>query len=122
MTMHPYDRHLARALDRMGATYAVSDILIAIAEDKMQSFAEGDSWAVTKIVNFPRARMLEIMVALGDLKACRRLHDRILDFARENDIGLVQAFGRRGWIDDAKSHGWKVRTASYLYQKELEKR
>ena len=85
----------------------------------MQSFMEGDSWAVTKIVNFPRARMLEIMVALGELEACRRLHDRILDSARENDIGLVQAYGRRGWNADAKSHGWKVRTTSYLYQKEL---
>ena len=119
MNAHPYDRHLARALDRMGATYSTSDILTAIAENRMQSFMEGDSWAVTKIVNFPRARMLEVMVALGELEACRRLHDRILDFARENDIGLVQAYGRRGWNADAKSHGWKVRTTSYLYQKEL---
>ena len=117
--MHPYHRHLARTLDRMGGTYSVQDILAGVAEGKMQSFMEGDSWAVTKTVNFPRARLLEIMVALGDLQECRCLHDRILDFARENDIGLVQAYGRRGWNPDAKSHGWKVRTTSYLYQKEL---
>lgn len=85
----------------------------------MQSFAEGDSWAVTQICNFPRAKVLEILVALGDLEACRKLHDRIIQFADEHDIGLVQAYGRRGWISDAKSHGWKVRTTSYLYQREL---
>ena len=57
----------------MGGFYTLNDILTSIAEGKMQSFMEGDSWAVTKIVNFPRARLLEIMVALGNLdEACRR--------------------------------------------------
>ena len=119
MTAHPYHRHLARALDRMGAVYSVNDILAAIAEDRMQGFAEGDSWAVTQVIDYPRARVLDVLVALGDLEACRKLHDRILKYACDNDIGLVQAYGRRGWIEDAKSHGWKVRTTSYLYQKEL---
>ena len=119
MTVHPFYPKLARTLDRMGSTYSTSDILAGIAEGKMQSFMEGDSWAVTKIVSFPRARLLEIMVALGSLDECRALHDRILDFARANDIGLVQAYGRRGWNPDAKSHGWKVRTTSYLYQREM---
>ena len=40
MNAHPYDRHLARALNAMGATYSVSDILTAIAENRMQSFME----------------------------------------------------------------------------------
>jgi hypothetical protein len=119
VTAHPFHRKLARALDRMGGSYSVSDILSAIGAGKLQSFTEGDSWAITKVVDFPRVRMLEIMVALGDLKACRKLHDRILNYARDNDIGLVQAYGRRGWINDAAARGWKVKTTSYLYQREL---
>jgi hypothetical protein len=116
---HPYHRRLARALDRMGGAYLVQDILAAIAAGRMQSFAEGDSWAVTQVVDYPRTRMLDILVALGDLEECRKLHDRVLQYARDNDIALVQAYGRRGWIDDAKSHGWRVKTTSYLYQREL---
>jgi hypothetical protein len=119
MTAHPYHRKLARALDRMGGLYTVSDILSAIAAGRMQSFADGDSWAITKVIDFPRARMLEVMVVLGDLEACRRLHDRIFQYARDNDVGLVQAYGRRGWMTDAKARGWKVRTTSYLYQREM---
>ena len=69
-----------------GGFYTLNDILTSIAEGKTQSFMEGDSWVVTKIVNFPRARLLEIMVALGNIDECRALHDRILDFAREDDI------------------------------------
>ena len=92
---------------------------MAVRENKMQMFAENDSIAITQVIQFPRARMLEILIALGDIDQCRILHDRVLQYARDNDISLVQAYGRRGWLADARSHGWKVRTTSYLYQKEL---
>jgi hypothetical protein len=117
--MHPYHRKLARLLERMGGLFTVQDILSAIAEGKMQSFVEGDTWAITKIAVFPRARLLEIMIVVGDLKDCQRLLDRIYQFANENDIGLVQAYGRRGWFNHPLTSGWKIRTKSYLYQREL---
>lgn len=119
MTIHPYHKKLARMLERMGGIYSVSDIMAAIAAGEMQSFVEGDSWAITKIVEFPRARMLEIMFALGDFHECWELHDRILQFASDNDIPLVQAYGRKGWVKGAVLDGWKVKTTSYLYQREL---
>lgn len=119
MTVHPYHRKLARALDRMGGVYSVNDILTGIAEGRMQSFADGDSWAVTQLVQYPRARVLDILAAVGELEACRRLHDRILQWARDHDVTFVQAYGRRGWMPDAQSHGWRVRSTSYLYQRDL---
>ena len=110
---------LAKVLDQMGGVYLVSDILAAIAEGKMQSFAEGDTWAVTQVVDYPRVRMLEIIAVVGEHEEFRKLHARILQYARDNDIGLIQAYGRRGWLVDAKANGWKVATTSYLYQKAL---
>jgi hypothetical protein len=85
----------------------------------MQSFADGDSWIITQVVDYPRARVMDVLVALGDLAACRRLHDRILKYAARNDITFVQAYGRRGWLGDAKRNGWKVRSTSYLYQRDM---
>ena len=119
MSAHPYHAKLARLLDRMGGLYTVSDILAAIAAGHMQSFAEGDSWAITQVVQFPRARLLEILIALGDIDECRTLHSRILQYARDNGIGLVQAYGRRGWLDHPLTSGWKIRTKAFLYQREL---
>jgi hypothetical protein len=119
MTVHPYHRKLGRLLERMGGLWTVSDILTAIAEGRMQSFTEGDSWAITQIAVFPRAVVLEILIALGDLDQCRILHDRILQYARDHDIGLVQAYGRRGWLNHPLTSGWKIRTRSFLYQREL---
>jgi hypothetical protein len=119
MNIHPYYARLARALDRMGGVYSVSDILQAISENRMQGFADGDSWAVAQVVDYPRARVMDVLAVVGDLEACRRLHDRILEYAARNDITFVQAYGRRGWMRDASTRGWKVRTTSYLYQREL---
>jgi hypothetical protein len=117
--MHPYHAKLARLLDRMGGLWTVSDILGAIAEGRMQSFVEGDTWAITQIAQFPRARLLEILVVVGALDDCQRLLDRIFQYANDHDIGLVQAYGRRGWLDHPLTVGWKIRTKSFLYQREL---
>jgi hypothetical protein len=119
MTMHPYHAKLARLLDRMGGLYTVSDILSAIAEGRMQSFVEGETWAITQIACFPRAKLLEILIVVGALEDCRKLLDRIFQFADANDIGLVQAYGRRGWLDHPLTQGWKIRTKSFLYQRAL---
>ena len=84
VTAHLYHQKLARGLDRMGGLYTLNDILTAIAEGRMQSFVEGNSWAITQVVSFPRAKVLEVFAAVGDLDDLRILHDRIIDFAAED--------------------------------------
>jgi hypothetical protein len=117
--MHPYYRKLARLLDRMGGLWTVQDIETAIAENRMQGFTEGESWAVTQIAEFPRARLLEILVVVGALDDCQKLLDRIFQYANDHDIGLVQAYGRRGWFGHPLTDGWKIRTKTFLYQREM---
>jgi hypothetical protein len=119
LTQHPYHKKLARVLDRMGGYYTVQDILSAVAIGKMQSFVEGDSWAITEITVYPRAKVLNILVALGDLEETRVLHDRLLAFAEEVGASVVQAYGRKGWLPDAKRRGWRVKAKSYVYQKDM---
>ena len=119
MTAHPHHKKLARILDRMGGLFTLNDILRLIGEGQMQSFAYGDSWAITRIAVYPRARVLEILFALGDLEECRILHERVLDFALAEGIGIVQAYGRKGWLPDAARRGWKIKARNFVYSKEL---
>jgi hypothetical protein len=114
-----YHRKMSRALDRMGGLYHLNDIRTAIDEGRMQSFVENNSWAVTQVTTYPRARTLDVICTVGDLGDCRILHGRILEYAREIGLGLVVALGRRGWERDARQNGWKIKTTSYLYHKEL---
>ena len=119
MTAQPYHAKLARGLERLGGLYTLNDILTAIAEGRMQSFVEGNSWAVTQVVSFPRAKVLEVFAAIGDLDDLRILHDRILDFAAEEGIGVIRAYGRKGWLPDASRRGWKVKARFFVYQKDM---
>jgi hypothetical protein len=119
MTAHPYHAKLARVLDRMGGLYTLNDILAALAEGRMQGFVVNNSWAITQIVDFPRARQLQIVAMVGDLADGEALHDRVLTFADEVNAGLVSAYGRFGWMPHARAHGWRLKAKNYLYHREL---
>ena len=114
-----YHKKLQRALDFQGGLYSLNDILERIANGTMQSWALNNSWAVTQISIYPRRRVLEIVAAVGDLRDCRLLHGKILAFASEMNVDLVAAYGRRGWARDADRNGWKIKSESYLYHREL---
>ena len=114
-----YHKKLDRVLDRMGGIYHPSDILDRIADGRMQSFVHGNSWLITEINVFPRARTMDWIAAIGDLDDCRVIHDMALDFADKLNIPLIRAYGRRGWLPDAQRHGWRRVTTNDVYLKEL---
>jgi hypothetical protein len=116
-----YHRKLARLLDRMGNVYLLDDILTAIGEGRMQSFVEGNSWAITKIADFPRARQLELIAYVGDLADVDALHAKILAYADEVNAGLISTYGRLGWLREGSYRrlGWRLKSTNHLYVKEL---
>jgi hypothetical protein len=114
-----YHRKMARVLDRMGGLYRLDDILTAVHENRLQSFARANSWALTQIIQFPRARVLQIIAIVGDINDIDALQAQILDYANQNGCGLISAYGRRGWIEHAQKRGWRVKARSYLYHKDV---
>ena len=119
MTAHPYHRKLQRVLSRMGGLYTVNDVLSMIARNEAQSFVEGESWALTRIAIYPRTKVVEVLAVVGRMDEARKLHDRILIFAAEVGAGVIQAYGRKGWLHDAQRRGWKVIAENYVYQKDM---
>jgi hypothetical protein len=117
--MIPYEQKMARVLDRMGGLYLLDDILTRINDGRMQSFAVGNSWAITEIQQYPRASQLQVLAIVGDLADTEALNDKVLDFARKIGVGLVSTHGRRGWLDHGHALGWKLKSRSFLWQKEL---
>ena len=113
-----YHDKLKRLLAATGSLYCLSDILIAIDKGDMQSFVEGNSWILTRICLYPRAKALEVFAAIGDLDDLRILHDRVIDFAAEIGAGVIRAYGRKGWLPDAARRGWKVKARYFVYQRD----
>ena len=121
MTAQPYHQKLARVLDAMGGLYLVDDLLSAIAEDRMQSFSIGNSWAITQVNQFPRAKRLQIIAIVGHLEDVDALHAQILDYADEANVGLLSTYGRMGWLREGSWQrlGWKLKAKNYLYQRDM---
>ena len=119
MTAAIYHRKMARVLDRIGGLYTLNDLLTRIAEGKMQSFCVRNSWVVTQVADFPRARQLQIVAMVGDLADVDELHQQLLAYADEINAGLISAHGRLGWTPEAKRLGWRLKAKNYLYYREM---
>jgi len=119
MTAAPYHRKMARALERMGGLYTLNDILTAIAEGRMQSFAVNNTWAITQVVQFPRARQLQIVALVGDLADIDELQAKIFAYANDVNASLVSAYGRRGWKRHALARGWRLKARNYLFHRDM---
>jgi hypothetical protein len=115
----PYEEKLSRILDRLGGLYTVDDLLTRIGDGRMQSHVVGNSWAITEINVFPRARQLHVIAVVGDLADTPALNGKVLDFAREIGVGVVTTQGRRGWMATGHALGWKLKAKSFLWMKEL---
>jgi hypothetical protein len=113
-----YHKKMSRVLAQMGSIYILDDLLTAIRERRMQSFAVRNSWAITQVQDFPRARQLKIIAMVGDLADGDALLEQIFDYADKVNASLVSAIGRMGWTPNARSHGWRVLAKNYVYQKD----
>lgn len=110
-------KKLQRALDEAKEFYTVQDILDEIRIGKLQSFAVGDSWAVTQVVDFPRRRMLEVFLVVGHLRDIDALSHKVEEFAVESGATVIRCFGRDGFEKVASKHGWT--SGQRIYYKEL---
>lgn len=114
-----YRQKLDRVLDRMGGLYLLDDILTRVNDGRMQSFSVNNSWAITELQQFPRARQLHVVALVGDIGDTAALNDKVLDYARAEGVGLVSTCGRRGWLAHGRALGWRLKSQSFLWQKEL---
>jgi hypothetical protein len=119
MGEHPYQHKLARVLSQMGGIYTVDDLLTRIYDGRMQSHVVNNSWVITEIDCYPRARTLHVVAMAGDLEDRDEIERRLVAFAAEANAGLISAHGRMGWLPHARELGWRVKARSYLFQKEL---
>jgi effector-binding domain-containing protein len=84
----------------------------------MQSFAEGNTWIVTQIQEYPRRRVLDVLYIAGHIGDVLSAYRRIIDFACEQNCTLIRANGRLGWAQFVKEYGWTV--PAVVYHKEID--
>lgn len=110
---HPYRKMVDDTLLKFGGLYTFEDLIEAISEGEMQSFHYGDSWAVTRICNFPRRRVLSVEFMVGDWKELMAVYHEIEEFAEHHGIDYLMANGRPGF-ETRLPDGWKRVSATYV--------
>jgi hypothetical protein len=111
---HPLQERVERMLLDFGGFFTFEDILYAIQVGEMQSFALGESWAVTRICVFPQKAALEIVLAVGNMKELELLHTDITGWARERGIPALFTYNARLGFDAVKLPGWKKAAAVFV--------
>lgn len=104
---------LERVLKRQGGFYTFNDIMDCIAAGTMQSFADGDTWVVTQVHEFPRKKVLDIAFVIGDVDALHRLEPVLEEFAREIGAEMMMATGRLGW-EKKYFPGWRRVSTNFV--------
>lgn len=112
MTFEAYRRRVDAALSAGGGLLDFEDLVVAIEKGEMQSFTDGDNWVVTAIRDYPRKKVLEVVMAVGDYNGIVALQPEVVAFAKLHSCEGMLAVGRLGW-DGMKTFGWKRTGAVY---------
>lgn len=115
-TSHPFYAMTVEMLKKFGDLYTFDDVVERIKDGRMQSFARGETWAVTQVNEYPRRKVLDLVFVVGDLDVLESMEQDILDFARQHECSLIMANGRMGWLRK-KFEGWKA--VSCMFVKEV---
>lgn len=111
-------RRLMRALDVAGKTHGPEDVARAVSEGRMQAWTAGDSLVVTEVLEFPKAKALNVFLAVGNLDEVMSLQPAIEAFGREHGCKVMRMEGRKGWARVLPDYGWKA-DKKVIYERTL---
>lgn len=99
---------LLDALATGGHTHTVQDIIDACLSGDSQMHQGERSLAITEIIDHPRARVLHVWMAAGDMEELfDALYPRVEAFARFHGCDRITMVGRIGWQRAAKRIGFQ---------------
>jgi len=99
-------KKMQRALDFNGNLYSLDDIEEHLLSGKLQSHAEGETWVITQVHDWPQRRAVNIMYLVGSLAGTPELEQKIEEWARSIGADIITAGGRDGWLK-FRTPGWK---------------
>jgi hypothetical protein len=108
---------LVDALHEAGRTHEIEDVMRALRIGDAQVWVENDSVIITEVLVFPRRSVLRYWLAAGDMDDMLTLLPKLEAWGRERGVTLAEMVGRRGWLKEAKAHGYTA--AATIYRKDI---
>jgi hypothetical protein len=108
MSEEEIERKLARALAVGGNTHTPHDIWVALENESMQLWMNGDSFVITEVIHYPQVSTLDVAYAVGKLEDVLVMHPAVAEFARGHGCTKMRMQGRKGWQRVLPAYGWKA--------------
>lgn len=102
-----------KALDFAGGGFATEDVISRVEDGRFQAWQEGDSVVVTEILGYPRARVMNVVLAAGDMDEVLACQKQFVPFARQQGCKKVVMRGRKGWRKVLPKHGWREEAVTF---------
>lgn len=114
---------LQSAVDRLGGTHTLQDVLDQIAKGAMQLWVGDECVAVTEVIRFPRKIIISVFLGAGNFRKGIDLQPGIEAFGRGQGATAIQWLGRATRAVE-KYCGWKAahpntRPGWVVYTKEI---
>jgi hypothetical protein len=105
--------HLLPAIERMNGTHTETDVFLGICAGHYRLWVSpsGASALVTEFIQYPRMKVLSVLLAGGKYEEIEALGPAISEFAKAQGCARIIAGGRKGWgavIKDATFHSLNV--------------
>lgn len=94
------------ALEYTHGTHTIEDVELGIEQARFQFWPGQKSAAVTEVVEYPRAKALNIWLCGGDVEELLEMVPSWESFAKYLECDRLAGGGRVGWNKFLKSHGW----------------
>tara|TARA_B100000965_G_scaffold215869_1_gene180518 strand:- start:8996 stop:9370 length:375 start_codon:yes stop_codon:yes gene_type:complete len=104
------------ALVYSNGTHNFDDVVLGIAESRMQLWAAPKGCIVTEIVVYPQKKVLNLFLAGGDLEQLKDMNTDITTWAKAHGCTGGMLTGRLGWKKALAPLGWKLINAQYAVE------
>lgn len=92
-----YRQYIEAALAYAGGTHTFDDIRELVEQGRLQFWPGVHSAVVTEIIEYPRARALNIFLAGGNLAEIEAMAPGILEWGKAQGCSSAVFTGRKGW-------------------------
>jgi hypothetical protein len=100
------------ALD--GDLMTLADMVELARRGRLQIFHRDDAVVATEVLEFPRAKRVNGVLAAGSLRSILEIEHDVEAFARSVGASALVTHGRPGWARVGRRTGWSVNSWCYV--------
>jgi hypothetical protein len=101
-------------LEWHGGYLTLEDLIDLARERRVQIWANDSAIAATEILAYPRKRVVNAIVAAGDVRGVLALEPQIEAFARSENADAMVTHGRPGWGRIGQRTGWTAHSMLFV--------